>query len=165
MRLSALETSEIGNEIGGEIGNKIGRARVSNTIVGRSPYGTTNPGRRDCSTKGHEISGFAPFTLATHHHRFPYHGWILRFLRFSTVPNCHHGPVLFARCWLERSRMRGKRDWIKTCCRVLMREIGQLAAFGQQKLSKQPGSIWWNEITRLRWNQERIPKEGVHFRN
>lgn len=34
MRLSALETSEIGNEIGDEIGNKIGRVRVSNTMVG-----------------------------------------------------------------------------------------------------------------------------------
>lgn len=101
MRLSALETSEIGNEIGGEIGNKIGRAWVSNTIVGRSPYRTTNPGRRDCSTKGHEISAptLSPSPPIT---SFSLLWWILRFLRFSTAPELP--PRSAARCWLERSR-------------------------------------------------------------
>lgn len=70
MRLSALETGEIGNEVGDEIGNKI--ARVSNTMANRSPYKTTNPVRRDCSTRGHEISAslFSPSQRRFPHHEF-----------------------------------------------------------------------------------------------
>jgi len=120
MRLSALETGEIGNEIGDEIGNKIGRAWVSNTM--RSPYRMTNPVRRDCSTRGHEISALL-LSPSSRHVIFPA---AVKFALPSLFDNPEPRSVRRALLTREIEDAR-KRDWIKTCCGVLMREIGQLS--------------------------------------
>jgi len=133
MRLSALETGdEIGSEIGNEIGNKIGQARY-NTMTNRSPYRTT-PIPFVAIVQARNF-GFCSFLsqLANSFSRLLSVNFALLSL-FDNPDRCRH---VSSRCWFEKSKTRArKRDWIKTMLRsLLMRAIGQLAAFSQQKSS------------------------------
>jgi len=163
MRLSALETraTRLAAKLATELATKLAGPRVSNTMANRSPYRTSNPVCGDCSTKWtRNFGSLSPCLLLLSRPHTVNFALPSAFRQFRI-------PAMVRRVADSRGRSAARvRDWIKTCCGVLMRAIGQLAAFGQQKPERGgPAHFDVMKSPWLRLNRKRILEEDFSFKN